>query len=367
MDKPIRKAVRTFIIQDDEVLAIKYLTEKNNGFYDIPGGKIEDGETNFEASIRECLEETGIQIINQKYIGNLIIEYPEMIFDFDAIICNDFEGEPCAFEENESMWIKIEDLLKQEKKFPCIDILKTEYKKYFKYSNFKIKFIADNNHKIIQEETIDNDCGYVKMWNNWSKKRNGLPAYDNWLDNYKEILNGNKNSEILDLGCGIGADTLYLIERGFNVLSCDFSTEALNNIKNSIPNSKTMYLDMIDKFPFEDESFSLIIADLSLHYFDNETTINIMNEIKRILKKNGILLSRVASVNDFNFGAGVGEELEKNFYFEGDYTKRFFDQDDINKYFGIIGTFESFETSMTRNEEEYSKPKVLYQIKVKKL
>ncbi len=169
------------------------------------------------------------------------------------------------------------------------------------------------------------------------------------------------------MGCGIGADTLYLTERGFNVLSCDFSTEALNNIRDSIPNSKVMYLDMLDKFPFKDESFSLIIADLSLHYFDDETTIHIMKEIRRILKENGILLSRVASINDFNFGAGIGEELEKNFYFEGDYTKRFFDQEDINKYFGIIGTLESFETSMIRNEEEYLKPKVLYQIKVKKI
>lgn len=336
-------------------------------FYDIPGGKIEDGETNFDASIRECLEETGIQIINQKYIGNLIIEYPEMIFDFDVMMCNNFEGNPGVYEENESMWIKIEDLIKKEKKFPCIDILKTDYKKYFKYGNFKIKFTVANNHKIIQEEIIDNDCGYVKMWNNWSKKRNGLPVYDNWLDNYKDILDNNKNNQILDLGCGNGADTLYLIERDFNVLSCDFSTEALNNIKNNILNSKTMYLNMVDKFPFDDESFSLIIADLSLHYFDNETTIHIMNEIRRILKKDGILLSRVASVNDFNFGAGIGEQLEKNFYFEGDYTKRFFDQEDVNKYFGIIGTLEPFETSMTRNEEEYSKPKVLYQIKVKKM
>lgn len=103
------------------------------------------------------------------------------------------------------------------------------------------------------------------MWDNWSKKRNGLPVYDNWLDSYKDILDNNRNTQILDLGCGIG------------------------------------------------------------------------------------------------------EELEKNFYFEGDYTKRFFDQEDINKYFGIIGTLESFETSMTRNEEEYSKPKVLYQIKVKRI
>ena len=127
-----------------------------------------------------------------------------------------------------------------------------------------------------------------------------------------------------------------------------------------------MYLDMVDNFPFKDESFSLIIADLSLHYFDNETTIHIMNEIRRILKKNGILLSRVASINDFNFGAGIGEELENNFYFEGGYSKKFFDQKDINKYFGIIGTLESFETSMTRNEKEYSNTKVLYQIKAKK-
>lgn len=367
MNKPIRKAVRTFIIQNDKVLAIKYLTEKNNGFYDIPGGKIESGETNFDASIRECLEETGIQIINQKYIGNLIIEYPEMIFDFDVIMCNQFKGNPGNFDENESMWIEIEDLIKQDKIFPCIDILQPDYKKYFKYGNFKIKFIVDKNHNILKKEMIDNDCGYVKMWNNWSKKRNGLPVYDNWLEDYKAILDSNKNTEILDLGCGIGADTLYLTERGFSVFSCDFSTEALNNIKNSIPNSKVMYLDMLDKFPFKDESFSLIIADLSLHYFDNETTIHIMKEIRRILKENGILLSRVASVNDFNFGAGIGEKLEKNFYFEGDYTKRFFDQEDINKYFGIIGKLESFETSMTRNEEEYSKPKVLYQIKVEKI
>lgn len=208
--------------------------------------------------------------------------------------------------------------------------------------------------------------GYLEMWDNWSKKRAIVPVYDNWLDDYYDILTENKNTEILDLGCGIGADTLYLIERGFNVLSCDFSNEALKSISKNIPNSRTKYLDMLETFPFADESYSLIIADLSLHYFDNDTTIQIMSEIKRILKENGILLARVASVNDFNFGAGIGEQLEKNFYFEGDYTKRFFDQVDVNKYFGIIGEVKSFETSMIRNEEEYSKPKMLYQIKVTK-
>lgn len=211
-----------------------------------------------------------------------------------------------------------------------------------------------------------NNNGFVKMWDNWSKRRSSVPVYDLWLDEYKEILESNKDNEILDLGCGIGADTLYLIERGYNVLSCDFSNEALKSIQDNIPNSKTLYLDMMKKFSIKDNTYSLIIADLSLHYFDNETTIHIMREIKRILNNNGILLSRVASVNDFNFGAGVGEELERNYYFEGDYTKRFFDFEDINKYFGIIGSVEAEETQMTRNEDEYLKPKILYKVKVDK-
>ena len=203
--------------------------------------------------------------------------------------------------------------------------------------------------------------GYVGMWDNWSKRRSGIPAYDLWLDEYIDLFDEDK--EILDLGCGIGADTLYLLEKGYKVLSTDFSNEALQSIKNNIPNSKTMYLDMRDNFPFEENSYSIIVADLSLHYFDNETKIHIMNEIKRILSNNGILLARVASVNDFNFGAGEGEELEKNYYFEGAYTKRFFDLEDVNKYFGIIGNVEAKETEMIRNEEEYSKPKRLYVIK----
>lgn len=213
---------------------------------------------------------------------------------------------------------------------------------------------------------MNTNNGFVKMWDNWSKRRSSVPVYDLWLDEYKDILEQNKDKEILDLGCGIGADTLYLLERGYNVLSCDFSNEALKSIQDNIPNSKTLYLDMMKDFPVQDNTYSLIIADLSLHYFDNETTIHIMKEIKRILKKGGILLSRVASVNDFNFGAGVGEQLEKNYYFEGDYTKRFFDFEDVNKYFGIIGCVEAEETEMTRNEEEYSKAKILYKVKVEK-
>ena len=147
MDKKIRKAVRTFLINKNNVVVTKYKTQKNLDYYDIPGGKIEDGETSPEASIREFKEETGIQIINQQYKGNVIIEYPNMVFDFDVYIAIEYDGTPSEFEENYSMWINIDELLNQDKKIPSIEILK-----YINFENIKLKIYVDENHNILKIE-----------------------------------------------------------------------------------------------------------------------------------------------------------------------------------------------------------------------
>jgi len=147
MNKKIRKAVRTFLINANNVVAIKYKTENNLDYYDIPGGKIAENETSNEASIREFKEETGIEIIDQKYKGNVIIEYSNMIFDLDIYIVNEFNGALLEFEENTSMWIDIEELLKQEKKLASIEILK-----YINLENIKFKIYVGENHNILKIE-----------------------------------------------------------------------------------------------------------------------------------------------------------------------------------------------------------------------
>ena len=142
--KPVRKAVRTFLINDNKVIVIKYKTNKNMNYYDIPGGKIEENESAINASIREFKEETGIEIINQKYKGNVIVEYPNMIFDFDIYLVNDYKGDPKEFEENYSMWISIEDLLKENKKFPSVEIIK-----HLDGNNINLKIYSDDDHNIL--------------------------------------------------------------------------------------------------------------------------------------------------------------------------------------------------------------------------
>ena len=145
--KSVRKAVRTFLINDNKVIVIKYKTNKNMNYYDIPGGKIEENESAIDASIREFKEETGIEIINQKYKGNVIVEYPNMIFDFDIYLVNDYKGNPQEFDENYSMWINIEDLLNENKKFPSVAIIK-----YLENNDINLKIYSDDNHNILNIE-----------------------------------------------------------------------------------------------------------------------------------------------------------------------------------------------------------------------
>ena len=51
----IRYAVRVFAFKDNKVACIKY-KNINKDYFDIPGGKIEDGETEIQTCIREFKE-----------------------------------------------------------------------------------------------------------------------------------------------------------------------------------------------------------------------------------------------------------------------------------------------------------------------
>lgn len=177
-------------------------------------------------------------------------------------------------------------------------------------------------------------------------------TYDLWLDRHIDILEKSKDEEIIDLGCGIGGDTLYLMEKGYKVISCDYSEEALKILNETMPGAKTVQMDISKTLPFEDESIGLIIADLSLHYFDCETTKNIVEEIRKVLKPNGYLLGRVNSINDFNYGAGSGKEIENNFYLTEEGYKRFFSEEDIRCYFDKFIIEECAEKSVIKYGNE---------------
>lgn len=203
---------------------------------------------------------------------------------------------------------------------------------------------------------------YSKQWdkihNDYFK---GKIIYDNWLDNYIDIIN-NTEGKTIDLGCGEGNNSLYLTERGKEVLACDFSASAIQIVNKYLPNVETKQFDMRNIFPLEDNSTNLVIADLSLHYFSEEETFKILSEIKRILNNNGHLIFRVNSIRDINHGALRGTKLEESYYEVDNMRKRFFTKEAIEYFFKNWNIEDITEDEMTR----YAKPKVLIRGMVRK-
>lgn len=69
---PLRRAARAVMFDAENKMALLHVAR--DGYYKLPGGGVDEGETLVEALHRECLEETGCKIQVGEEIG-LVIEY----------------------------------------------------------------------------------------------------------------------------------------------------------------------------------------------------------------------------------------------------------------------------------------------------
>lgn len=82
---------------------------------------------------------------------------------------------------------------------------------------------------------------------------------------------------VLELGAGLGQDSRFFAEHGYKVVSTDLEETALGQAHAALsadikPNITLQKLDLREELPFENASFDVVYAHLSLHYFDFETT-----------------------------------------------------------------------------------------------
>jgi ubiquinone/menaquinone biosynthesis C-methylase UbiE/8-oxo-dGTP pyrophosphatase MutT (NUDIX family) len=144
----------------------------------------------------------------------------------------------------------------------------------------------------------------------------------------------SKGGKVLELGAGQAQDGCYFAEQGFSVVSTDLEDSALELARKKAAdkgvNVELQKVDLREELPFDNESFDVVYAHLSLHYFDSETTTRLIGEIQRVLKPGGVLAFLVNSVNDPEYKQG--KEIEPD-YFQIDKTaKRYFSEATAQKY-----------------------------------
>lgn len=103
----------------------------------------------------------------------------------------------------------------------------------------------------------------------------------------------------------------------------------------------------------------MVIASLSLHYFPWTETVGIVNRIHEALRPGGLLLCRLNSTEDRNFGATGHPEIEPNFFLVNGEPKRFFDAQSVAALFAKGWKRLSQEHFITR---KYLKSKALWEV-----
>ena len=128
-----------------------------------------------------------------------------------------------------------------------------------------------------------------------------LIQYEPWLNRWQPVIAGCPG-RALDLGCGPGYDTEVLLKWGCKVMAVDLSSAAiaLSQARNPKATHWVMDVRSLRGFP---GTFDLVIASLSLHYFNRKETESIFNSINGLLKPGGYFAFRVNAFDDVESGA----------------------------------------------------------------
>ena len=176
-------------------------------------------------------------------------------------------------------------------------------------------------------------------WNNASAKKEFTTPFK--ADLFTDHV--TRDAKILDFGCGYGRILKNLNYLGYSNLSgVDFSIDMIKRAEKELPFAQFIHNDTYD-LPFEDNSFDavIIVAVLTCIVSENDLE-NLMKEIDRVLKNDGILY-----INDFLINTD-----ERN-------LKRYKNQEGIYPY----GVFRLDEGALLRHFEKSRIEDLLFSFK----
>ena len=171
---------------------------------------------------------------------------------------------------------------------------------------------------------------------------------------------------IVELGAGLGRDTIFFAQNSIKVEALDYSNESIKSITNKSKklnlgdfiNPKTF--DVRKKLPFKDNSiegcYSHMLYCMAL---SNSELESLNNEICRILKPGGINIYTVRHIDDGDYknGVHIGEDLYEN---DG-FIVHFFSKEKVNQL------SKGFKVLDIEKFEEGKFPRKLFIVKNRKL
>lgn len=127
-------------------------------------------------------------------------------------------------------------------------------------------------------------------------------AYNSWAENYDTVINKTRDLEgvalretlsaigfetVLEIGCGTGKNTEFLLTKAKNLICVDFSNEMLEKAKDKIQSEKAEFIqaDITKNWKFTKDEFDLVTCCLILEHIENIDFV--FQQANSVLKSGG--------------------------------------------------------------------------------
>ena len=123
------EVVAAIIMRGKEVFATQRGYGQWQGWWEFPGGKMEEGESPQEALRREIREELEVDIEVAEYLDTVEYDYPEFHLSMACFVCRLKSGELVLKEHEAARWLSKETLRSVEWLPADVEVLEKVEKK----------------------------------------------------------------------------------------------------------------------------------------------------------------------------------------------------------------------------------------------
>ena len=272
------RVVAAVIYEDGRFFATARGYGEYKGWWEFPGGKIENGETPQEALVREIKEELTAEISVGELIKKVEYDYPDFHLSMDCFWSEVVSGELVLKEAENAKWLSKEEI-DSVKWLPAdrelVDVIKRSGDRTINY--------YENNAEAFADGTID-------------------VVFTDIQDRFLSFL--PDAGYILDFGCGSGRDTKYFISKGYAVDATDGSSKLckIANQNTGINIRQMMFWDLD-----ENRKYDGIWACASILHLSKEELKVVFKKMTMAVKPGGYIYS------SFKYGEFEGYRNERYF------------------------------------------------------
>ena len=287
-----RVGSRALILRDGMILLSH---ETRSGWWLIPGGGMEEGETPEMCCKREVEEETGYIVQPLREFLTLYEYYEEYRYISHYFVCEvTGQGQMNLTDAEkkrglEPEWILLQDAISLFSRHQDYAEVSEEQRGSYLREFTALQEYVKN--PLSDRETVRNQYQTAEKLNTrfsiHSKYSTNPQGFGNWIASHYPIW---EEMSVLELGCGTGdmwAGKQEIIDRCSRFVLSDASPGMLRKAQETLHDVHGIDYRVIDiqEIPFEDQTFDLVIANMMLYHVPD--LFRGLREVKRVLKKGG--------------------------------------------------------------------------------